>query len=756
MDSRTTAVGAITLEAAANVVPHVAIPDGWQATSSDPQFLLRKQGLEVGFEAGWYRFVAFTGNGGGIHAPCLYVDYGRGISEGNRIALPYPDEGGVIDAVVMLRSPVRHLRLDPTNREVTFTLHSVQLERRARGWAFLSMLRRIVAASRLPAWRVACGTLLRFMQRFATGGLRDAAGYLRARYDGALDASTDAYQEWVRLYDTPGPDEIAALHARARALAGGPLISVLMPTYNSPERWLRRALDSVLAQAYPKWELCIADDASPKRHVRRVLAEYAARDSRIRVSLRESNGHISAASNTALGMANGALVALLDHDDELPPNALLEVAEASVRHPEWKVIYSDEDKIDERGRRFDPYFKPDWNYDLLLGQNCISHLGAYDTNAVRAAGGFHEGFEGSQDWDLALRVIERLAPGQVGHIPRILYHWRAISGSTALGLGEKNYALDAGCRAVAEHLQRTGHEAEVTALPIGHLRVRRNLPDPPPRVSLVIPTRDKVGLLRMCVQSILERTDYPDYEILVVDNQSVERETLDYFEEITRRPDVRVLRYDRPFNYSAINNYAIARASGSVIGLVNNDIEVISTDWLREMTAQASRPDVGAVGAMLYYPDDTIQHAGVLLGFGGVAGHALMHKPRGWTGQMSRAALTRELSAVTAACMVARRSVLEQVGGLDERLQVAFNDVDLCLRLREAGYRNLWTPFAELYHHESASRGYEDTPEKRARFQGEIDFMRSRWGGMLQHDPAYNPNLSLTEEPFALAFPPRE
>lgn len=756
MDVRRAIHTGTSLEPAANVIPRPgAGPADWLATSSDPQFLVKLVDGVTMFAPGWYRFRACTGNSNGINAPCLYVDYGHGISERDRIPLPNPDEYGVIDAVVMLHSAVRNLRLDPTSREVAFTLHSVQFEQRSRAWAFGAMLATIVEVSSLPAWRVACGVLVRFVQRLATRGLRGAAGYLHRRYEAALNSVADDYQEWVRLYDTLDEHGIAALRARTQALVDGPLISVLVPTYNSPERWLRRALDSVIAQAYPKWELCIADDASPRPHVRRVLEEYAARDARIRVSYRARNGHISAASNTALEMARGQLVALLDHDDELPPHALLEVAEAAQRHPEWKLIYSDEDKIDERGRRFDPYFKPDWNYDLLLGQNCISHLGVYHTSAVRAVGGFREGFEGSQDWDLALRVIEGLAPGQVGHIPRILYHWRAISGSTALGLGEKNYALDAGRRAVAEHLQRMGCEAEVAALPAGHLRVHRRLPEQPPRVSLVIPTRDKVELLRICVQSILERTDYSDYEILVVDNQSIERETLDYFEEIGRRPNIRVLRYDQPFNYSAINNHAITLASGSVIGLINNDIEVISPDWLQEMVGQALRPDVGAVGAMLYYPDDTIQHAGVLLGFGGIAGHMLAHNARGCPGQMSRARLTQELSAVTAACLVARRSVLQQVGGLDERLQVAFNDVDLCLRLREAGYRNIWTPFAELYHHESASRGYEDTPEKVARFHREIDFMRVRWGSALAHDPAYNPNLTLTDEPFALAFPPR-
>jgi GT2 family glycosyltransferase len=437
--------------------------------------------------------------------------------------------------------------------------------------------------------------------------------------------------------------------------------------------------------------------------------------------------------------------------------ALFEVVKLLQEQPSSKLIYTDEDKIDEHGRRYDPYMKPEWNYDLLLSQNCISHFGVYERRLVQEVGGFRVGFEGSQDWDLVLRCIERLKPEEIGHVPQVLYHWRAIPGSTAVGVGEKSYARSAGIRAIEEHLQRTGVRASVKegVARQGHLHIRYELAAPQPRVSLIIPTRDGLQLLKRCVDSILTLTTYNNYEIIIVDNQSREPETLAYFAQVVADPRVRVLAYDQPFNYSALNNYAVRQTSGELVALVNNDIEVISPDWLEEMAGHAMRPGVGAVGAMLYYPNNRIQHAGVVLGVGGVASHAYCGRPRGYNGQMGRARIVQGLSAVTAACLLIRRSVFEEVDGLNESLRVAFNDIDFCLRVRRAGYRNLWTPFAELYHHESATRGYEDSPEKQARFASEVEQMQLLWGDELTTDPAYSPNLSLTGAPFDLAFPPR-
>jgi GT2 family glycosyltransferase len=489
--------------------------------------------------------------------------------------------------------------------------------------------------------------------------------------------------------------------------------------------------------------------------VRRVLDEYARRDPRIRFVVRDANGHISEASNSALALATGEFVGLLDHDDELRPHALLEMAEAIAAQPDVALLYSDEDKIDADGRRFNPYFKPDWNPDLLLSQNYVCHFAVLRTALVRAVGGFRAGFEGSQDHDLFLRCTERLSDTQIRHVPKVLYHWRAIEGSTALVREAKDYASAAGLRAVAEHLQRCGQDAVADELPHGHFRVRWRLPAEAPRVSIVVPTRDRVQLLRTCIDSLRARTTYPDYELVVVDNQSTDPETLEYLDALRQQEWSRVLRYDAPFNYSAINNWAAAQSSSPLLCLLNNDIEVIEPGWLEEMAGHAIRPDVGAVGAMLVYPDRTIQHAGVILGIGGVANHAYVGLPLGYPGHGGRALVAQNLSAVTGACLMVRRALYETVGGLDENLQVAFNDIDFCLRLREAGYRNVWTPFATLCHHESASRGRDDTDEKRERFVSEVTRMQERWGDLLRHDPAYNPNLTLDDTGFQLAFPPR-
>ncbi len=588
-----------------------------------------------------------------------------------------------------------------------------------------------------------------------------------------------SYERWAATFDKHTTESLKELAAAEAGFKSKPLISVVIPVYNTPEKWLVKVVDSVRAQVYQNWELCIADDASPAPHVRPLLEKLAAGDARIKVTFREKNGHISAASNSALALATGEFVALLDHDDELSPNALHEVVALLNAQPETDLVYSDEDKIDEEGHRHEPYFKPDWLPDLFHAQNFISHLTVYRAALVREVGGFRAGYEGSQDWDLALRVIEKI-PDQrrIRHLPKILYHWRAIPGSTAMMLSEKNYPLEAARRALTDAFARRGEKITLHHVPGDHWRVQYPVPADAPLVSLVIPTRNGLKFLQRCVDSILEKTTYPNYEIVVVDNGSDDPATLAYLKslddgthpvlanlvaEAARARNgsklsraARVLRYDAPFNFSAINNFAVREARGELVGLLNNDLEVITPSWLDEMAAQALRPGIGCVGAMLYYPNDTIQHAGAIIGLGGVAGHAFRDYPRGTEGKFNRARLVQNFSAVTAACLVVRRAIYEQVGGLDEKnLTVAFNDIDFCLRVRAAGYRNLWTPFAELYHHESVSRGAEDTPEKHERFRSEVEFMLKRWPDEIRHDPAYNPNLTLEHTDFTLAAPPR-
>ncbi len=564
------------------------------------------------------------------------------------------------------------------------------------------------------------------------------------------------YVEWVRRYDTLTDETRAAIRTRMADLQQ-PLISVLMPVYNPKPEWLEGAIESVRHQLYPHWELCIADDASTDPAIRPLLERYVKDDPRIKVVFREQNGHISAASNSALALVTGEWVALLDHDDLLAEHALFWVADAINQHPDARLIYSDEDKIDEEGQRHAPYFKCDWNVDLFYSHNMITHLGVYQTTLVRQMHGFSLGMEGAQDYDLALRYIEQIKPDAICHIPSVLYHWRIHRSSTAQDRNAKPYAELAGEKALNAHFQRQGIKATAQLLDFAMYRAVYALPEDAPKVSLIIPTRNGLKLIRTCVDSILSMTLYPNYEILIIDNGSDDVATLRYFESLSDKSNVRVICDDREFNYSALNNAAVTLAEGEFVALVNNDIEVISPDWLNEMVSLASQDGVGAVGARLWYPNDTLQHGGCILGIGGVAGHSHKYLSRNEYGYFGRASIAQSFSAVTAACLVVRKCIYEDVGGLNEQdLKVAFNDIDFCLRVREAGYRNVWTPFAELYHHESATRGFhEESPEKQAAFAREVAYMQKRWEGELLTDPAYSPNLTLEHEDFSLAWPPR-
>jgi glycosyltransferase involved in cell wall biosynthesis len=534
-----------------------------------------------------------------------------------------------------------------------------------------------------------------------------------------------------------------------------PLISMVVPVYNPDKALLEECINSVLRQSYTNWQLCLADDCSPEPHVREVLEHYQALDERIKVVFREQNGHISEASNSALEVAKGEWVALLDHDDELSQHALYEVVKVINEEPSTCLIYSDEDKISEKGERCDPHFKSDWNLDLLYSQNYVSHLGVYRTDIVKKIGGFRVGYEGSQDYDLLLRYSREIDHKDIVHIPKVLYHWRMVEGSTALGHGEKSYTTDAGIKALEDHFNCLGEN--VTVEQGMHQNIYKvNWPTTTnegltPLVSLVIPTYNGYEITKQAIDSILEKTSYPNYEILLVDNNSDDPLSLEYFEELESHEKVTVLRYPYPFNYSAINNFAASHANGEIIGLINNDVEVINSEWLSEMVSNALRPDIGCVGAMLYFHNDTIQHAGVIIGLGGVAGHSHKHFPKDHPGYMHRLKVVQNLSAVTAACLLVRKSVFDEVNGLNEKdLTVAFNDVDFCLKVQAAGYRNLWTPYAELYHYESISRGAEDNPEKVARFNKEMNYMKETWKTDVLPDVCYSRNLTRDREDFTI------
>ena len=491
------------------------------------------------------------------------------------------------------------------------------------------------------------------------------------------------YHRWIEENERLTDRDRGAIARHIAAFTHKPLISVVMPTHNTPARFLKRAIDSVRAQLYDRWELCIADDASTELQVRQILDQYAGLDTRIRVIHRERNGHIAAASNSALDVATGEFVALLDHDDEIAEHALYLVAAEINEHPDADLIYSDGDKLDKQGRRHHPHFKSGWNPELLLGQNYFSHLGVYRRTLIEQAGRFRAGLEGSQDHDLVLRCAKLTEASKVRHIPHVLYHWRAIAGSTALRIDYKSYAADASVRALQEHL---GDRAEASCRAGTNYRIRYRLPEKRPKVSIVIPTRDACDLVRNCIESIAKNTSYSSYEIVVVDNGSRDEATLDYLRGLERTATARVVSYDHPFNFSAINNFGVSVATGSLVCFMNNDVTTIHADWLDELVSHAVRPDIGAVGAKLLYPDETIQHAGLRVGLPFIAIHPYRAFDRRASGYCSRLNHAQDVTAVTAACMVSRKDAFEAIGGFDaEHLPVAYNDVDLCLKLRKAG-----------------------------------------------------------------------
>jgi GT2 family glycosyltransferase len=567
------------------------------------------------------------------------------------------------------------------------------------------------------------------------------------------------YTEWVRRYDTLSRADCKWIKKHAAGLACQPLISVVMPVYNPPAVLLRQAIRSVFDQLYTNWELCIADDASTNPEIQAILRHFASADPRVRVVYRETNGHISAASNSALALAKGEWIALLDHDDALPEHALFCVAQEINDHPEAALIYSDEDKMDDKGRRFDPNFKPDWNPVLLLALNFFSHLGVYRHELIRSVGGFRESFEGSQDHDLILRCSEKVLPDQIRHIPRILYHWRACPGSAAATSDAKPYARNAARQAIREHLQRRGISARVEVHP-EHMDLQHVIYDMPklaPLVSIIIPMRDRLPLIRTCVHTLESFTQYQPYEIIIADNDSCEKETRTWLSEFSSQPHHSIISVPGEFCYGLLNNQAVVRqAQGEVLLFLNNDMEIIRGDWLMEMVSCLMQDGVGIVGARLWFPDTTIQHAGMIVGLWGLAAHHFTRLRHGHPGYIGRAIVRQNLSAVTGACLAIRRSVFEEVGGFVEKeLPVEYNDVDLCLRVREAGYQVIWTPHAELIHYESSSRGYEIPPHELARRKREVEYMKRRWKTETFNDPAYNPNLSLVRDDFALADPPR-
>ena len=565
-------------------------------------------------------------------------------------------------------------------------------------------------------------------------------GFL-SRLFGKESVAEGGYEAWLARHKV---DKRTLRRQKHAAFAQKPLISIVIPLYCTPLPYLKELLESVRRQSYENWQLCLAD-GSPDDKAKEFIEKHYGREKRIVYRKLEENGGISVNTNEAVALAAGEYLMLCDHDDTLEPDALYEIVKA-INDTGADVLYTDEDKVSMDGRHyFDPNFKPDFNLFRLRENNYICHIFVVKKSLTDETGLLRSEFDGAQDFDFILRCCEKAQ--KITHIPKVLYHWRCHMDSTAADPSSKAYAYEAGRKAVREHYQRLGIDAkvEMTERPgwyRSHVKVQGN-----PLISVIIPNKDHTDDLELCLFSMTRKSTYRNYEILIVENNSEKEETFEYYRKLPDRyPKARVLTWEKEFNYSAINNFAAKEAKGEYLLFLNNDVEILTPDWMEEMLQNCQQENVAAVGAKLYYPDDTIQHAGVVLGLGGIAGHIMCRASKEDPGYFGRMISVQEISAVTAACMMVKKSDFDAVGGLDETFQVAFNDIDLCMKFRAAGKKIIFTPYAELYHYESKSRGLEDTPEKQFRFDKEVKRFQEKWAQQLEMgDPYYSPNLSVTE-----------
>lgn len=733
----------------------IALPGtgNYKSVGNDPFFVA---GIDNGaIRKGWYRLsIEIAETEGFLLHPRLYFDGGLGFTEENIWNLPAVVDNK-IECLIHIPFKIIRLRFDPTTvGPSSFFVTKFCLTRMRRG----SALKMAITSYRniyYPGKK-----LTSFYAALITSFFKEGQTQIRKKLRESITLPngkhSDNYTLWCALYDTLTAKQIKHIRSLSGDLAYQPLFSIVMPVYNAPINFLRLAIESVMKQAYLNWELCIADDNSTNKKVKKLLRKYELTDKRIKINYRMANGHISEASNSALQLAAGDFVVLLDQDDALPPHCLYMLAKTLNEKEDLEIIYSDEDKIDAYGSRFDPYFKSDWNKDLFYGQNLINHLGVYKHSLLKKIGGFRKGYEGSQDYDLALRCLEHLRSEQIHHIPHVLYHWRAIEGSTSLDMTNKSYAFEAGLKALKDHLIRTRLPAIAEGNIYNSYRVKWNTPQHQPLVSIIIPTKNKVSILSNCLESILKKTGYKNFEVLVIDNNSNEQDAVDYLKQVTDRyKKINIYSYVKEFNFSAIVNYGVDKSNGEIIVLLNNDTEVINEEWLDELVSQSMREEIGAVGAKLFYPNGQIQHAGVILYKDHPGNHIFLKRDKLDPGYFNKLNLVQNYSAVTAACMAVRKSLYLKVGGFDEaNLKIAYNDVDFCLKLKAIGYKNLFTPFVQLIHHESISRGNDLDELNFPRFKKEHDYMLEKWGEAISMDPYYNPNLALDIQHISYAFPP--
>lgn len=698
-------------------------------------------------KGGWFYLEAALVRHTGDREARIYGKSGDDVSSAE-FQIPIPSNlRGSIREVFYLPSPVISLFWSPMQAPGFFSQSHLLVHRISAMESFFRRTHRVLET----LWAV------RGSPGKARGGLtwRGAVFHLQDAYIRTARLKIQRYRghdyaEFLTRHDTIKPVEMNAMMASMQAAEAKPLISLIVFLRDAEPSMLSAMLNSIRNQQYPHWELLLGMDGRVSTECRELLENAQREDARILLEELDAQAGVAAGLNALLQQVQGEYFAVFDPHDLLPAQALLFVAKAVQDHNDAVVIYADHDWIDDKNRRHAPHFKPDWNLDFFTAYDYMGNLRFWRTETVRHLGGFRRGFDGAECYDLTLRCIADCTNGQILHIPRVLCHCRDLDArqASALTAPYAQSGMEAGLQAVSDHFKDQGAHVLAGAVP-GIYRVCHPIPSPEPLVSILIPTRDKLDILKACVESVQQRTDYAAWEILIIDNGSVEAQTLAWFETIQQDARIRVIAYPFPFNYSAINNFAVEQAKGEVVVLLNNDIEIISRDWLTEMVGHALRPGIGAVGAKLLYPNDMVQHAGVVIGIGGVAGH--VHRYLGGTepGYYFRAIATQNYSVVTAACLAVRKSVFAEVGGLDAiNLKVAFNDVDFCLKLLKAGYRNVFTPYALLYHHESLSRGHDDTPEKKAIFEYEFEHMKTCWGKIA--DPAYNPNLSLEFEDFSL------
>ncbi len=729
-----------------------ATPFDWTSTGDHPVFDLELEGTGEVVPSGWVYVESRMIRRGAHLVARLYVDTGSGFSDAESFVIPAARSGN-IKQVIRIPRNTRRLRLSPMRGEGAVRLEFFRITK-------ISNVERV---ARMVEWTI--GDIIKFrdvgrarkynitLRRLLTDLSGVYADCAKLRFHSApLD-----YRSYVEKFDVLRQSDIASIRRHIYYFKKRPLISILIRVRGASLEYLESAIQSIFTQIYGNWELCIAVDDVDVSEVAQFLKSISEKDNRVKIVFMSSGGYASIAVNAALGLATGDFSTTLGQNDVLSPLALYLIALKVNEVDDLNIIYSDNDEIDGRGIRGNVRFKSSWNPDLFFSSDMVSRSAAYRTSLLREIGGFRVEYEGGQDIDLALRCVKNSTPSQISHIPRVLYHFRQFGETGLTDSYAEGDACNAKERALSEFFQgQPGVKVSRGEL-AGTYRVRYPIPAPAPKVTVIIPTRDGGLLLKKCILSIFDGTTYENLEIVVVDNQSKDRETVDFLQSLSLKGNVTVLKYDFPFNYSAINNFAEKHASGDVLCFLNDDVEAIESDWLREMISHALRPDIGAVGAKLLYADGFVQHAGVVMGIGGFASHAHRLYPATHPGYVGRAALVQNFSAVTGACLVMRREVFREVGGFDEEnLPVAFNDVDLCLRVREAGYRVVWTPYAVLHHFESYSRGDDQmSAEKRARFNREKRFMLSRWKTDQLDDPYYNQNLTLDREDFTIADFPR-